>query len=269
MQVKLTDGEQARLWARGTDNLEAYLKFLEGREHWNRFNKEDNALARRLAEEAIALDPEYGSAYRLLGGTHFRDVFLQTTKSPKQSIARAIELAQKAISLNKSDAHSHAMLAFLFTMVRQHDKAIAEGKRAVALDPNSGAALLYLGFTLRWGGKPGEAIPVIRKAIRLNPIAPTIYLINLGMAYLFTGHYEEAIRECKKATDREPNNLGAHLALAGAYGLAGHEEALAEAAEVLRIDPNFSLELFSRRLTYKNKADKEFFIGALRKAGLK
>jgi adenylate cyclase len=270
LQVGLTAGEQARLWARGTDNLEAYLKYIEGRERMKRFNKEDNVLARRLADEAIALDPNYASAYYLLGATHMMDVWIQATESPRQSIKKAIESAKKTVVLDESYPNAHALLGFLFTMLGQHDKAIAEAKKGVALDPNSASAHQFLGLALRFGGRPEEAIPVIEKAIRLDPFAPSTYIFNLGLAYLFAGKNEKAIRECKKATDCEPNNLGAHLALAGAYGLSGREEeARTVAAEILRIDPNFSVEDFSRRLTYKNQGDKDRFIGALRKAGLK
>jgi len=97
-------------------------------------------------------------------------------------------------------------------------------------------------MALRFGGRPKEAIPVIKKAIRLNPFAPSAYLFNLGICYLLSGQYEEAITECKKATTREPDNLLAQLALTAAYALSGRDaEALATASEVLRIDPKFSL----------------------------
>ncbi len=63
MSVNLTAGEQARAWAEGTKSLEAYLKLMQGREYWFQQNRESNALARRMAEEAIALDPRYADAY--------------------------------------------------------------------------------------------------------------------------------------------------------------------------------------------------------------
>jgi len=80
LQVKLTEGEQARVFAKGTNNLEAYLNLLKGREQMNRFNKEGNALARETIEKAIALDPQYPTAYLLLAITHLRDVVLKSTR---------------------------------------------------------------------------------------------------------------------------------------------------------------------------------------------
>jgi adenylate cyclase len=269
MQVKLTTGEQARMVAKGTNNLDAYLKVLEANENVTRFNQESNTLARQLAKEAINLDPEYAYAYTILGKTYMLDVWLGTTRSPKQSIARAIKLAQRSIAVDESLGRARGLLGFLYTMTGQNEKGIMEAESAITLEPNSDLAHQYLGLALRFGGRPNEAIPVIKKAIRLNPSAPGTYLFNLGLSYLFSGQYEEAIGECKKATTREPDNLGAQIALIVAYGLSGRdEEARATASEVLRINPEFSLEYFTKTLAYKNQADRDRYIGALRKAGL-
>jgi adenylate cyclase len=268
LQVKLTRGEQARLEAKGTDNLKAYLKFMQAREYIVEDNIEGNASGRQFAEEAIALDPEYGAAYRLLGLTHFHDTWLGSSKSPKQSLAKAIELVQKAIELD--DGYSHSVLGFLLSQIRQYDRAIAEAERGVALNPNSADSHAWLGLTLILSGRYQEAILEFEKAIRLNPIPPGWYLHNLGLAYFCTGRYEEGIKECEKAVRQKPDSLYARLELAAVYSLSGRdEEARAEGTEVLRMNPRFSLEELEKRLTHKNQEDKERYIGALRKAGLK
>jgi adenylate cyclase len=270
LQVKLTRGEQARVWAKGTDNFEAFLKFLQANESFFQVNVEKNAFARQMAKEAIALDPEYASAYALLGKTHAIDVLLGSSTSPKDSMRQAMALVQKAIALDESSADAHSRLGSLYTMVGQLDRAIAEGERAVTLDPNYADAYNRLGLFLRFADRPEEAIPVIKKAMRLNPFPPGIYYSNLGMAYLFTGKCEEAIAECEKALQLETDNLHTHITTTVAYSLCGREEeARATAAGVLRINPKFSCDYFAKRLTYKNHADKDRFIEALRKAGLK
>jgi adenylate cyclase len=270
LQVKLTRGEQARVWAKGTDNFEAFLKYLQANESFFQVNVEKNAFARQMAKEAIALDPEYASAYALLGKTHAIDVLLGSSTSPKDSMRQAMALMQKAIALDESSADAHSRLGSLYTMVGQLDKAIAEGERAVTLDPNYADAYNRLGLFLRFADRPEEAIPVIKKAMRLNPFPPGIYYSNLGLAYLFTGKCEEAIAECEKALQLETDNLYTHITTTVAYSLCGREEeARATAAEVLRINPKFSCDYFAKRLTYKNQADKDRFIEALRKAGLK
>ena len=270
LQVKLTRGEQARVWAKGTDNFEAFLKYLQANESFFQLNVERNALARQMAKEAIALDPEYASAYALLGKTHLIDLFFGWSASPKDSIRQAMALLQKAIALDESSADARSRLGSLYTMVGQHDKAIAEGERAVTLDPNYADAYNRLGLFLRFADRPEEAIPVIKKAMRLNPFPPGLYYSNLGMAYLFTGKCEEAIAECEKALQLETDNLHTHIATTVAYSLCGREEEAREtAAGVIRINPKFSCDYFAKRLTYKNQVDKDRFIEALRKAGLK
>jgi TolB-like protein/class 3 adenylate cyclase/lipopolysaccharide biosynthesis regulator YciM len=193
LQVKLTHGEQARVWAKGTDNLEAYLKLLQARENIYQMNIESNALGRQLAEEAITLDPEYAAAYKFLSATHAMDVLYGSSKSPKESIELAIKLTKKALTLDDSSADAHSFLGFLYTMIRQHDKGVAEAERGVALDPNFAEAYNRLGLVLRFAGRPEEAIPAIKKAIRLNPFPPGVYFYNLATAYAYVGQCEEAI----------------------------------------------------------------------------
>jgi len=270
MQVKLTEGEQVRAAAKGTNNLEAYLKCLQANEHIHRQNIESNTLGKQLAEEAIALDPKYAWAYAVLGRAHMMDVFLRSTKSPKDSIAKAIELVQRALVLDDTLAEAYSLLGFLFSNTRQYDKALAKAEHAVALNPNSAYAHYMLGKILVFDGRWEESIPEYKKAIRLNPMPPNTYLWSLGLSYAWTGQYEEAITWCKKAVLQEPNSLMAHEMMAVVYSLSGREEeARAEVTEILRLNPKFSLEKVAKSCGYKKETDCERLIGALQKAGLK
>ncbi|NIT41886.1 MAG: tetratricopeptide repeat protein [Gammaproteobacteria bacterium] len=227
-------------------------------------------MAQRLSEEAIELDPAYASAYRLLGITHLHDVFLGRSKSPKESMANAIKYVKKAIEMDDSEAYGHSQLGMLSVFIKQYDKAVSEGELAVNLNPNSADSHAYLGLTYRYVGRWEDAIEEYKKAVRLNPIPPTWYLYGFGLAYAMTGQYEEGIRVCKKAIQQAPNSPYPHLHMTMIYGLAGlEEEARAQAEELLRINPKFSLEHWKKRLTYKNQSDKEQIINALLKAGLK
>jgi len=242
---------------------------LQANELINRLNSDSNALGKQLAEEAIALDPEYASAYYILSGAHVMDVFLETSKSPKQSIGKAMKLSLKAIELDDTFAVAHGFLGFLYTMTRQHDKALAQGEKAVALNPNSAECHYRLGKILTFAGRWEESIPEYERAIRLNPIPPNKYIWSLGLAYGMMGQYEEAITWCEKAVHQEPNDLLAHVLMTQVYSWSGHDEkARAEAAEVLRILPKFSLKKWEKKVTYKKETDNEKILGALRKAGL-
>jgi TolB-like protein/Tfp pilus assembly protein PilF len=269
MQVKLTKGEEVKAFAKGTNNLEAYLKCLQADEYIHRINPESNALAKQLAEEAIALDPEYATAYRVLSRSHMMDVWVKASKSPKASIGKAIELVQKAIALDDSLAEAHGLLGFLYSMTRQYDKSISQAEKAVTLNPNSADAHFVMGKTLFFAGRSEESIPEYKKAIRLNPIPPGNRLWSLGLSYAYTGQYDEAITWCKKAVSQEPNDLLARMMMTVVYSLSGQDEkARGGADEVLRIQPKFTLDKFKKKLTYKREVDRERFLSALRKAGI-
>ena len=140
----------------------------------------------------------------------------------------------------------------------------------VTFNPNSAKAHYILSKILVFDGRWEESIPEYKKAIRLNPIPPNTYLYSIGLSYGWTGQYEEAITWCKKAIRQEPNSFMAHIMMAVVYGLSGRdEEARVEAAEILRINPKFSLEKLEKRCTYRGKGDCERLFGALREAGLK
>ena len=149
-------------------------------------------------------------------------------------------------------------------------RAVAEGERGVALSPSGANAYEFYANSLTYAGRPEEAIPLLQKAMRLNPFHDSSTFLHLGHALRIAGRFEEAISEYKKALQRTPNNIFAHLGLAGAYSLMGREkEARAEAAEVLRINPKFSLDLYAKRLPLKDQSVIDNYVDALRKAGLK
>jgi adenylate cyclase len=269
LNVELTQGEQARAAAKGTDNLEAYLKFMQAQENVYRHTIESNALAQQLAQAALTLDPTYAPASRVLGITHMHDILLGRSKSPKESLGKAIKLVKKAIELDDQDGESHASLGFLLVMIRQYDKAVAEVERGVALQPNVADIYGWSGIIYRYVGRWKDAVTAYEKAIRLNPIPPDFYLQGLGLAYAWTGRYEEGIRVLKRAVQNAPDSPYGHLFAAAAYSMAGRgEEARTEADEVLRLNPKFSLEKWGKSLKYKNQADQDRLMSALRKAGL-
>jgi len=109
----------------------------------------------------------------------------------------------------------------------------------------------------------------IRKALRLEPIPPDIYVQNLALVYFQTGDCKEAIAACEKGLSRQPDNLNSHVITAAVYGACGRgKEARKEATEVLRINPKFTVESYARILPYKNQSDKDRTVQGLRKAGL-
>jgi len=268
LAVALTDEEQAQLERAYTPNLEAYDYLKHAMESYFRGTPADNTQAQQLCEKAIALDPTYALAYAELGWTYLTEWASQWSQDP-QAPERAFALGQKALALDDSLPHAHELLALIYLWRdKQHEQALAAVKRSVAHAPNWFSGYVVMGMILNSMGRPQETIRMREQVMRLDPQSVP-YLIPLGDAYRMTGQYEEAISVLKRAIALALNNLGAHLYLAATYSeFDREEEARAEVAEVLRLSPQFSLEALGQ-MPYKDPAEGERVLAALRKAGLK
>jgi tetratricopeptide (TPR) repeat protein len=153
---------------------------------------------------------------------------------------------------------------------KQHDLAIKEAERAVALDPNEAEGYVNLGIILAWAGRPEEGIKMVEQGIRLNPRFPVHYLLGLGFTYRIAGRYEEAIAVAKKILARQPNFPPPYFILAYSYAqLDRLDEVRAAGAEFQRLVPDASLEQWKRMAAFKDPALLERDLAALRKAGWK
>jgi adenylate cyclase len=269
LEVKVMEVEQERVMRKATSKLNAHDYALRGRWYSHRYSKESNTQARQMYEKAIALDPAFATAYSGLGWTYYEEWTHQWTQD-SQSLERAFEMAEKAIALDDSLPEAHRLLGHIHLSKKQHEQAIAEQEGAIKLDPNNADSYASLADVLTWAGRSREAIGLVEKAMRLNPHYQVQYLFTLGNAYLLTGEYEKAVATEKEALTRNPDFLGSHLILAEIYSELGHEaDARAEVAEVLKISPNYSLEMARATLPFKDQAQLEHSLSALRKAGLK
>ncbi len=270
LQVKLTHGEQARTYVRGTENLEAYEKILEGFEYYFRFNKDGNIMARKIAEEVIAIDPDYPKGYVLVAFTLLRDVMFGWSKSPEGSISQAKELAEKALAMDNTSATAHALLSNIYLVRGHYDQAIAELEKALTLNPYRADNVGLLGIVLNYAGETKKAISMFKKAMTLNPIPPDWYYHQLAASYASTGQFEKAISNYKKSLERNPDNIPAHSGLASIYGATEQEDsAQQEAGEVLRLDPNFSCEHWKKTLPKGDAEAIRRLAAGIRKSGLK
>jgi adenylate cyclase len=161
-------------------------------------------------------------------------------------------------------------LSNVYSAKREYDKAIAEGERAVALDPSGAVAHEWYAATLVYASRPEQAIPLLQKAIRLSPLGSTNAFVFLGHAFRMMGRFDEAVLAYQKALQLSANNIFPHIGLVVTYIQMGLEkEARAEAAEVLRLNPKFSLDSFAKTVSYKDRSVRDNFVDAMRKAGLK
>jgi adenylate cyclase len=269
LQIKLTEGDQARIFGKGTDNLDAYLKWMQGQDLLIRGNKDNNTLARRMFEDAIRADPDWVQPYVLLGWTHLMDSLMGWSSSPEASFDEAVKLGRKSLTLDDSLPGPHGLMSHIHLYERRHDEAIAEAQKAVDLGPGLAFVYAWLGSPLMYAGRSHEAIRFFEKAIRLNPFPPAYWIRDLGEAYRMAKRYEDAVSEFKRAIQINPHDLRSHVSLACTYSLMGRAaDAEGAVSTVLRIEPGFSVQDYSKALPYKEREDLNCVIEALRKAGL-
>lgn len=248
-----------------TENVEAYDDFLRAVEYSFRMTKDDNAIAQQWLEKAIDLDPKYSEAYAFLGWLHMWAAWSQWGDA-RADLEQASNLGQKALVLDDTNSDDLALLCESDWMHSRFDQAVADGERAIAINPNYAEGYVALADTLVIYGKPEAAIRAAQKAIRLDPTGKDKYLTDVGFAYVDMGRYADAIPILKQSLTKYPN-IVIHLFLITAYVELGRaEEARGEAAEVMRISPQFTLASVPQG---GDKAGNKRFRDDSRKAGLK
>ncbi len=276
-RIVTTMGLQLVLWDRtglqrlkGTDSLEAYDYDLRGWQYFYTQTREGFPKARKMWEKAIELDPKYAEAYAGVGFTYFFEaVFFQSSGS-SQALDQAYQWAQKAIALNDSEPQAYMLLGSLDVTKRRYDQAISEGQRAVTLAPNSSDGYVWLARILNFSGRPTESLVAAEKGMRLNPRHPGYCLIMVAGAYMCMGRFEEARSTFEQALVIQPNDPAMHMWLAIVdVELGRNDDARAEAAEVLRLSPHYSLATWQQVYQNKDPALPERWLADLRKAGLK
>ena len=268
LQVILTPDEKSRAAIHHTKVVEAYDLFLRGRTYL-RGTKKTHLKARKLFDQAIELDPDFAAAYAEKSFTYFSSFIMPMTRDPKV-VKGALEAAERAVALDDALPLAHARLAWAYFATRQHAKAIAAARRAVALGPNDAEAHVQLGNVLNWSGKPEEGKLYVERAMRLNPHYPYYYLFYLGQSHYLLKNREEAIKLMKRVVTRAPYFLPVRRHLAVLYTEVGLlKEAKAETATVLRIFPGASIQDERARCFYRwtPKLIARFFAG-LRKSGM-
>ncbi|MDX8498035.1 adenylate/guanylate cyclase domain-containing protein [Mesorhizobium sp. VK4C] len=269
LALNLTEGDRQRLAPEHPRNIEAYDCFLRGRELWYRLTKETNVAARDLLQRAIEQDPEFASAHAFLALTHGLDYLNRWSASPPESMAQAEEAATRAVTLDDSDPWAHWALAIVKLYTRRHDGAINEAERAIVLNPNFAEGHVILGEALYYSGKSEEALESFGRAKTLNPYFPDVLLHFQALASFQLGRYEEAVDLLMQRLARNAVTDVSRALLAASYGHLGRfAEARAAWQEVLRVNPDYSLDYRRKVLPYKNPADFELVVEGLRKAGI-
>lgn len=270
LAIKLTPAEKGQLAHSGTNNLAAYDAFLRGLQYYRQRSKEGDALARDAYRKAIALDSGYARPYGALAITLTFDAILGWSElTTEETRERALELAQKAVALDKSSPEAHWALGFVYLFRKQYDEAEAAAKQAVALAPNYADGYGLLAFVNNWQGNAEDAVRHIRKAMVLNPYYTHEYPWNLGLAYFLLGRYPEAVEALQDAVKHNESAVLARMFLAVSYVRLGRlNDAQWEIEQVKIQSPDTRLSQLAATLPLKNRDQMMSFAADLRKAGM-
>lgn len=269
LAIQLKAEERSRLVQRYTKNVEAYDSTARGWDYFLRYTHTGNQQARQLFSHALTLDPHYALAYVGLGRTYCLE-WLSVWNQDPAALERASDLARQALQIDASLPPAHALLGDVYLLKRQHASAMAEAEQAITLDPTYAYGYAALAEMFNFTGQPEEAVRLlVEKAMRLDPDAAAYYSTILGHSYFLLKRYAEAIAALKRTLTRNPDYLLARLRLAMVYSEAGqHQEAKAHFTHWRELSPNGAFDGARQTLPYKERADLERTLAALRNAGL-
>ncbi|VVN02155.1 Transcriptional regulator HilA [Pseudomonas fluorescens] len=269
---QLERAEIERAKRKPTGSLDAYDYYLRGMAKLHSGTREAIEEALPLFYTAIELDPEFASAYGMAAWCHFWRKLNGWMTDRNAEIAEGARLARLAVSLGRDDAvaltrggHALAHLA------GEVDGAIALLDRARLLNPNLAPAW-YLGGILRaLRGETDDAIKDLTHAVRLSPLDPEMFRMQIGMAlaHFFAGRFDIATDWAEKVLGNVPSLLPPIALVAASHAYCGRMDKAHQAMQRLHaLDPSLRICNLKDWLPIQRTEDFARFAEGLRLAGL-
>jgi adenylate cyclase len=269
LSVTLTPSEERRLRQRETANVEAYETWLRARELLKRGTRDSVVQAHAMYRRAIELDANFAAPYAGLALAEIADYVSDWAPDPTRALEEADQWARRAMELNNQEPASHLALGSVLMWRRDHDGALTEFRRATALDRNFAVGYATTGMVLVYAGRAAEALEPLAMAMRLDPHGSHMVLHTLAQAHFSLGDYATAARHLLERIARMPGTDASRMFLASCYGHLGRaEDARKTWAELLKVNPGFSVKQRERVLPYKDPGDFQKIIEGLAKATL-
>lgn len=255
MQVKLTEGEQAKLRYTTTGNVEAWNLWVKGLNAYRSgINRDVNAEVQQYWDKALALDPGSAPLNALLGFIHFGNARFGWTEDRESSIARAEAHIERALEIDPQNPDAYRALAGVLLLKARYDEAAEAARKAVRLGPNLPDVLVFSSYVLTCTGHAMEAVALSEKAMTLSPSYPGNYLGQLGNTYRLAGRADDALRAFRAYHARSPGfglvDIVMVLAQAGRM-----DEARSAAADLAVARPGFTIESW-RSTQFRNDTDQ-------------
>lgn len=271
IEPQLYAAENFRAQRKPPDSMDAWDLVMRALSHYWRVTRQDNMVAQALLEKATALDPNYGQAFGLLATSHTFGAHMGW-----EDMARMMPIAEEAalaaIRADDEDAWAHQALGCVYLFAQRFDDSLAQFELALRLNPNFSLAQGYYGLTLCYCGRWQEGAAGANRAIRLSPRDPfaAVYYGIAAYAQFVGRDYNEAMRLARQGIRQRGDFVGAHRVLTAAAAMAGQAEVAAAALEELRrSQPNVSLAWIAQQMPIKEAAEREHYLEAFRRAGLR
>jgi TolB-like protein/Tfp pilus assembly protein PilF len=220
LQAKLTGAEKQLIAAQPTSDTTAYELYVKGRLLWSKRGGENLRQAIAFYEQAIARDPNYALAYAGMAEAYVVLPWFTGTV-PREACTKAKTAALKALQLDDKLAEAHTGLARALYDDFDLAGSISEFQRAIALNPNYANAHHWYGNgPLIALGRFDEAIAEGKRAIELDPLSPIINA-DMGDNLMGARRYDEAITQLRKTLEIDPTFYLAHLYLGAILQLKG------------------------------------------------
>jgi tetratricopeptide (TPR) repeat protein len=250
-------------------NLDAY-DYVQLASGAFRVDKEGLAEARAFLEKAIALDPSYPRAYYQLAWTHFHDALNGYSEDPARSLEQFHAAADKMVALDPIYPYAQVIAGLSYFKRGERARGKEAWERALALAPNDPSILRNVGVNMAYGmgtERAAEAVEMIKRARRLNPLAPAWTIDTLGYAAYFAGQYEQAIAALE-ASGAPSLELKVFKALT--YAQLGRKgDAAREVEAILEERPDFTARGYiANDIMEPGGSSEKLFLDGARKAGL-
>ena len=258
--------EELRHLKRGPLRPDLYGLVLRAHDLSFMFKREPTLHAQLLLEQATKMDPLFARAFAGLSRTHNLAWRYGWTDAPEACLARAVDFARRAIDHDDLDARGFQALGFSTLYQKRHDEALAAYGRAHELNPNSADITAEMADMLNYNGEPERALGFIGRAERLNPFCPDWYHWVAADILFGLGRYDDVIATLRRMHDQSQG----HRLFAAAFALKGQiKVAERHAAEILRLQPNFSIKAWRQIPPDRNPEPLDRFVKGLRLAGLR
>lgn len=245
IQVKLTPREEQRLAQSRQVDPQAYLAYSYGRYCWNKRTPEDFEKGIEYFQRAIASDPNYAPAYAGLADAYsLLGSIGADVRPPNEVMPKAREAALKAVSLDDKLAEGHTSLAYVkLSWEWDLPGAEHEFRRAIDLNPGYATAHHWYAHYFLARAQPDKALAEVRRAQALDPLSFSIN-VGLGWCLYHARRYDDAIAQYRATLEIDPNFSLAHCTLGMAYTQKQlYPEALAEFNKALALPGSRSLAL--------------------------